>query len=349
MKPMLAPALAISFAALTGCTVHNHYYGAAEPTAPDTFTTPTHLPGQTILTDQLAGVHTAIEVTATNLANTDTMGYKARRVTFVEGQAQPHITIDWTIGSPEITDRPLDLFIEGDGFFQVEIPHDIGGGVAYTRTGNFFVNRDGDIVLGHADGPRLSDGINISGDVMGITVSAGGEVDVIHPDNSISSVGTITLHTFVCPDGLEPIGNGLYVETDGSGPSTQDAPGQGRCGRLAQGMLENSNVRPIMEMIELKKLGRWADAIAEAAGLSAYQRLAFQNPYSTDQSVDKTINTQAYIPSQDNFEELIRQQARHDTDAPSLHSGLEVRLNPAQTSFSTLLQAEIDTISSHDR
>lgn len=290
MKPLIFPAFAVPAMAiplaLTGCTVHNHYYGEAGPASPGTITAAANPPGQAILADQLAGVHTAIEVTATNLANTNAIGYKARRVTFIEGQPQPNITIDWTPGSPQITDRPLDLYIEGDGFFQVDIEEEHGGGVAYTRRGQFFVNRDGDIVLGHADGPRLSDSITIAGDVMGIDISAGGEVTVVRPDNSSNSVSTIMLHTFYAPDGLEPIGNGLYIETDSSGPATQYEPGQGRSGRLAQGMLENANVRPIMEMMELKKLGRWADAIAEEIGLSQHQRQAL-NASSQDITLEE--------------------------------------------------------------
>ncbi|MEM9420580.1 MAG: flagellar hook basal-body protein [Planctomycetota bacterium] len=353
MKPLrfAVPALAAILvpAALTGCTVHHHYYGNTGPASPGAIAAAADPPGQAILADQLAGVHTAIEVTATNLANTNAIGYKARRVTFVEGQPQPNITIDWSPGSPEITDRPLDLYIEGDGFFQVDIEEEHGGGVAYTRRGQFFVNADGDLVLGNADGPRLADGINIPGDVMSITISAGGKVDVIHPDNSTSSVGMITLHTFVCPDGLEPLGNGLYVETERSGPSTQDAPGQGRCGRLAQGMLENSNVRPIMEMIELKKLGRWADAISEEIGLTAYQRLAFQDPSGTLQTARNATNALDSYPTQADFEKLIQDQAQRDNERSPLQYGLQIQLNPTQPDFDALLQAELDTMSSHDR
>lgn len=268
-------ALALCASALTGCTVHHHhYYAAAEPASPGAVTALADAPGRAALADQLAGVHTAIEVTATNLANANTLGYKARRATFVEGQAQPNITTDWRVGSPQVTERALDVYIEGDGFFQVDIFEEHGGGTGYTRMGHFFVNADGDLVLGNADGPRLSDGIHITGDVISITVSAGGEVMITRPDNSMSSAGQIQLHTFVAPDGLEPIGDGLYIETDCSGPPNQNEPGQGQCGRLAQGMLENSNVNAVTQWVELKKLTRWADAIAEEVGLTEYQHRA---------------------------------------------------------------------------
>ncbi|MFI4859296.1 MAG: flagellar hook-basal body protein [Phycisphaerales bacterium JB063] len=281
MKPLHLPALTISALlptlALTGCTVHNHYYGTAKPAQPS-IAASHETPGQTILADQLAGIHTAIEVASTNLANANTIGYKARRATFIEGHPHPTVTIDWTTGSPQITDRPLDIYIEGNGFFRVEIDEDVGGGVAYTRRGNFFVNRDGEIVLGNANGPRLNDGIHVSGDVVSISVAPDGLVHTTHPDNSVSNIGQIMLYTFVAPDGLESHGNGLFIETDASGPSHRNEPGWGQCGKLAQGMIENSNVNVISTWVELKKLGYWADAIAEEIGLSESQRYTLAAP-----------------------------------------------------------------------
>lgn len=260
-------ALAFCEFALTGCTVHHHYYATAGPATPYTSTAPEECPGRAVLTDQLAGVHTAIEVTATNLANLNTLGYKARRATFIEGRFQPRVSFDWTQGSPQITHRELDVYIEGEGFFKIEIPYEAGGGEAYTRAGQFFINRDRELVVGGAEGPRLAACITVPMDAMGIAISPDGTVTVALADKSILEIGQIQIYRFMAPDALEPIGEGLYAETVGSGPPCGSRPGRGSMGALAQGMIESSNVYLIMEIVELKKLRRWADAIADELDL----------------------------------------------------------------------------------
>lgn len=226
---------------------------------------------------------TEIDVISNNLANVNTTGFKASRVNFedllYQQQRQPGVEngenstppaglqvglgtrisntqFDFRTGSAIITDRPLDVQIEGDGFFKVDILEEFGGGTGYTRAGNFFINKDGDMVLGNTDGPRLADGINISGDVKGISISASGEVSVINPDNSVSSVGTIELHKFVNASGLQSIGGNIYVETEISGPATGGAAGTQGFGKLAQGQLESSNVNPVTELVALIKTQR---------------------------------------------------------------------------------------------
>ncbi|MFI4860633.1 MAG: flagellar basal-body rod protein FlgG [Phycisphaerales bacterium JB063] len=226
---------------------------------------------------------TEIDVISNNLANVNTTGFKASRVNFedliYQQKRQPGVEngdnytppaglqvgmgtrisntqFDFRTGSPVITERPLDVFIEGDGFFEVEILEEYGGGTGYTRAGNFFVNSEGDLVLGNSDGPRVAGGINISGDVQSIEISPSGEVVIHRPDNSTSNAGTLQLHKFVNASGLQSIGGNIYVETEISGPPTAGEPGQQGFGKLGQGMLESSNVNPVTELVSLIKTQR---------------------------------------------------------------------------------------------
>lgn len=243
---------------LTGCTVHNHYYGSGTGTPQ---TNKLDLPSHEALAEKLKGIHAGMEVIANNLMNVDTLAYKAKRVTFQEGSTMPSITTDWTSGAAVQTPHDLSLFIAGEGFFKVDVEQDKGGGVAYTRGGDFFINRDGEVVLGSADGVRLADGITVPDDAVSLSVSTDGIITAVLPDNSESDIGQIELCAFISPQGLEQGGAGLYFETETSGPAILGTPGEGVFGTLVQGMLETSNVDLVSEMIELTKLTRWSNAI----------------------------------------------------------------------------------------
>ena len=161
------------------------------------------------------------------------------------------------------TNRELDWLINGEGFFQVEILEEFGGGVAYTRVGHFFLNRDGEIVLYSHDGPRIADGITIPDEAISLMVAPDGTVSIVLPDNSMSDIGQIELHRFVSKENLQPIGQGLYVQTEASGPPISGSPGEGAMGTIKQNMLEGSNVSLVQEYVELTKLVRWGEMIAK--------------------------------------------------------------------------------------
>ncbi len=232
----------------------------------------------------LNALSTQIDVIAHNLANVNTDGFKASRANFedllYQEKAQPgvenaqgdmrptgiHIGLgvrvtgtdhDFTQGSAKVTDRPLDVMIDGQGFFGVRIPDDLGrNGMGYTRSGNFFVNRDGDVVLGNSDGPLLQPAISIPDDTLNVTISNDGRVFVTQPGGTQTEVGQITLYNFVNPRGLSPIGGNLYVETDASGDPVESEPIENGVGRVLQGHLEASNVNPVTELVELIKAQR---------------------------------------------------------------------------------------------
>ena len=147
--------------------------------------------------------------------------------------------------------------IEGRGFFRVTTVEEQGGGIAYTRAGNFFRNRDGELVIGNSDGPRLEPPITIDGDVQSISVAPDGTVSVLadgqtQPQNA----GQILITSFVNPGGLEPVGGNLYIETAASGPPAEGVPGEGNLGTLLQGFVESSNVDPVRELVDLIKAQR---------------------------------------------------------------------------------------------
>jgi len=233
----------------------------------------------------MTALSTELDVISNNLANVNTTGFKASRVNFedlvYQQKRQPGLEsgpeqtppaglqvglgtrisntqYDFSLGNAMPTNNPTDLFVDGDGFFQVNILNEAGGGIGYTRAGNFFVNSEGDLVLGNSDGPRLTDGISIPAEVQPnqLSVSPDGVVNATMPDGSIQELGQLNLHTFVNKAGLKSIGGNIYVETEISGPAISGTPGEGVLGTIIQGHLESSNVSPVNELVSLIKTQR---------------------------------------------------------------------------------------------
>lgn len=232
----------------------------------------------------LSALSTQIDIIANNLANSNTTGFKSFRANLEDllyqekqqpgvenaaGDSTPaglyvglgtrisNTQIDPTTGSPINTGRELDVMIDGQGFFQVDIQQELGDGIGYTRAGNFFLNRDGDLVLGNSDGPRLVPNINIPDDALKVEISRDGTVNVFLPNQvEPSNVGQIELATFVNKAGLKPIGGNIFVETAASGPPNAAAAGEGNNGIILQNFLESSNVDPVRELVELIKTQR---------------------------------------------------------------------------------------------
>lgn len=142
----------------------------------------------------------------------------------------------------------FDLAIEGAGFFQIATPD---GDTAYTRTGEFKVDRDGRIVT--SDGYVVQPEITIPQDALTITISADGIVSVVQPGSSTpTEVGNLELARFVNAPGLNPIGRNLYLLTNASGDAITGIPGgSDGHGTIAQGFLEMSNVSVVEEMVNM--------------------------------------------------------------------------------------------------
>lgn len=232
----------------------------------------------------LSALSTSLDVIANNLANANTTGFKSSRVNFEDliyqekqqpgvenanGDQRPaglyvglgvkvsNTQFNFEQGPPIPTDGDLDIYIEGEGFFQVDILEEQGTGIGYTRSGNFFRNSEGNVVLGNSDGPLLQPPINIPEDATQISISSDGTVSVfLAGAPEPQEIGQIELANFVNAAGLKPLGGNIFVETAASGPPIAGTPGEGNFGTIMQGYLEGSNVDPVKELVSLIKTQR---------------------------------------------------------------------------------------------
>jgi flagellar basal-body rod protein FlgG len=215
-----------------------------------------------------------IDVIANNLANVNTSGFKKSRAEFQDllyesmrpagaassadttiptgiqlghGTRASAVQKIFTQGDFENTQNELDWAIEGDGFFQIELPN---GDTSYSRCGEFKLDADGRIV--NADGFPLVPQLTIPSDTISITVGMDGTVSVIQAgDSTPSEIGTLQLARFVNAAGLRSLGKNLFVPTEGSGDEIIGTPGEDGLGSIAQGFLEMSNVSVVDEMVSM--------------------------------------------------------------------------------------------------
>lgn len=234
----------------------------------------------------LRALSTKIDVTANNLANVETTAFKASRVNFEDlmyvtikqpgaqnaagdvapsgifvglGVKMSNTQLNTEQGSLENTGRQLDVAISGPGFLQVRLPDTLAEGQGFTRNGNFFLNRDGDLVVGMGDGYRIEPPINIPPGVpeKDITISSDGTVSYIEPGTTTSTeAGRLRMYLFPNPQGLSLLGGSIYVKTDASGEAIEANPGEDGAGTTQSTFLEGSNVDPVKELISLIKTQR---------------------------------------------------------------------------------------------
>jgi flagellar basal-body rod protein FlgG len=216
-----------------------------------------------------------VENIAHNLANANTVAFKHRRPQFqdllYQNLVQPGAAagaqttvpsglqlglgtkpvaneIIFSQGNFQATNNPLDLVIQGRGFFQVRRP---SGDLAYTRAGNFHLDRDGIIVT--PDGDPLEPQITLPPEAQSVTIAQDGVVSFTLPgQTAVQQAGQIQLANFTNPAGLNSLGKNLFTPTDASGEPTIGLPGgQEGLGTLQQGYLEASNVSVVEEFINL--------------------------------------------------------------------------------------------------
>jgi flagellar basal-body rod protein FlgG len=145
------------------------------------------------------------------------------------------------------TKNPLDLAIEGGGFFRIQRAN---GDMAYTRDGSFRLDATGRVVT--QLGEVVEPGITIPPDATNITVNSDGTVQAKLPNRTdMSTIANIQIATFANPGGLEAIGNNLFLATASSGDPIVVKPGDQGTGSLSQGNLEGSNVSAVEEMINM--------------------------------------------------------------------------------------------------
>ena len=212
---------------------------------------------------------------ANNLANSSTAGFRRRRLQIQDllyqnmvmpGSAatqQTTIAAGLQIGlgtrsaASEIiqmqgdhsaTGNPLDLAIQGPGFFQVRLP---SGETAYTRSGAFHMDPQGNMVT--AEGDPLEPSITIPPGVSSVTIGVDGTVSVTQPgQQAAQQVGSIQLALFPNPGGLNSIGKNLFLATTASGDPITGTPGGSEgLGAIEQGALEQANVNVVEEFIQM--------------------------------------------------------------------------------------------------
>ena len=217
---------------------------------------------------------TNMDVIANNIANVNTTGFKKGRAEFEDliyhnlkdpGQASglqsvtptgvqtglgvrtSDVQKDFSLGSVAITKNPLDMHIEGGGFFQVRTPD---GEIAYTRDGAFKKDASGKIV--DKNGNSLVPDITIPENAISVEIKPAGEVAVIlESDGAPQVLGQIDLAQFINPAGLKNTGKNLYLPTAASGQPNTNRPGTAGTGFISQGELETSNVNIVDEMVNM--------------------------------------------------------------------------------------------------
>ena len=215
-----------------------------------------------------------IDVISNNLANVNTGGFKKSRIDFQDllyqtiraagtteaqgamvptgiqvglGTRPAAVQKMFSQGDFKQTDNPLDLVIEGDGFFQVLMPN---GETAYTRDGAFKLDAQGRIVT--SDGFAMDPEIAIPAEAKSISVGSDGTVSVTLPGQATpQEVGTIQLAKFLNPAGLTNLGRNLFGVSAASGDAVVDTPGMNGLGSLADGLIEMSNVKVVEEMVNM--------------------------------------------------------------------------------------------------
>ncbi len=222
----------------------------------------------------LSAQDTNLRIIANNLANVSTTGFKRDQGVFQDllyqirrqpGAASSQDTElpsglqlgtgvrtagtqkQFTQGSLEITDNPLDMAIDGRGFFEIQLPD---GSTGYTRNGQFHLTSEGQVV--DVDGNPLQPAITLPNQTRIVTVGVDGTVSAVTAGNSTpTQIGNITLTDFVNPAGLEAIGDNLFLETGSSGTPQTGTPGQNGVGQIRQNAVENSNVNVVEELVDM--------------------------------------------------------------------------------------------------
>jgi flagellar basal-body rod protein FlgG len=213
-----------------------------------------------------------MDVIAHNLANANTTGYKRSRANFEDlmyqtitppgsktstdatvlagiqvgmGAKTTSVQKIYSQGNFSQTGNPLDIAIEGKGFFKVLR----GTEEAYTRAGAFKLDQDGFVC--DAEGNKLQPEISIPATAASVTIDSGGAVTAVDPSGKVLATQNITLYDFANPTGLVNVGKNYVLPSEASGDAESGEPGSENYGTLLQGFLENSNISVVEEMVNM--------------------------------------------------------------------------------------------------
>lgn len=211
---------------------------------------------------------------ANNLANAGTTGFKSSRAIFADllyqnvrqvgaqssqdtqlpsglmvGTGVRTVATEklFTQGNIQATGNPLDMAIQGRGFFQVLLPD---GSEAYTRDGTFQMSDQGQLVT--AAGYQVQPSITIPENAESVTIGGDGTVSVRLPASTgVTQIGAVQLADFVNPAGLQPIGDNLFLQSSASGSPQAGSPGLNGLGSVLQSHIESSNVNVVEELVNM--------------------------------------------------------------------------------------------------
>lgn len=217
---------------------------------------------------------TRLGVISNNLANVNTTGFKRDTAVFedliyqtlrqVGSQTSENTTLPsgmalgtgvrvvateklHTQGNLSQTGNPLDVAVQGRGFFQILRPD---GSLGYSRDGAFQIDANGQMVT--ANGYQLQPAITIPSNAQSVTIAEDGAVSVLAGNAATpTTVGSIQTVDFINPTGLQAIGGNLFLESAASGSPQTGTPGLNGLGRLASGALESSNVNVVEELVNM--------------------------------------------------------------------------------------------------
>jgi len=215
-----------------------------------------------------------VDVISNNISNVNTTGFKRGRANFQDlmyqqvkapgseassagtklptgiqiglGVKTASVSSIFSEGSFQQTNNPLDMTIQGRGFFQIQLPN---GDTGYTRDGKFSVDANGQLVTQNGD--QVQPGITIPTDAQAVEVAADGTVSAVQAGGILAVLGQIQIADFVNPSGLTHMGSNLFQVSDASGQAVIGNPSENGLGSIGQGMLEMSNVNMVEEMVNL--------------------------------------------------------------------------------------------------
>ena len=220
----------------------------------------------------MIAMQTQIDTLSNNLANVSTTGFKKSRAEFEDlmyqtlkiagtenaggtrtpvgmqiGMGVRPVSVHkfFTQGDYQNTSNPLDMAIEGEGFFQIMV----NGEEVYTRDGSFELDDQGRVVT--AGGHALQPEFTVPPETASVSISETGTISALDRDGAVLAEADIDLYRFQNPAGLIAVGRNFYRESDASGAAVAGTPGDENFGTIAQGFLEGSNVEMVDEMVGL--------------------------------------------------------------------------------------------------
>ncbi len=239
----------------------------------------------------MAAQESNVNTISNNIANVNTTGFKKARTEFddllyetvQEAGAKSSGNTEYNVGhqvgsgakvsatrkihsqgSPQMTNNPYDMMVNGEGFFGIVGPN---GDMKYTRDGSFNVDAQGNLVS--RAGHRVFPGIVVPPNIMRISVAENGSVEAFTRESvEPINLGQIPVFTFVNPTGLRSEGGNLLGATTGSGQAIQNAPGENGSGIVMQGAIETSNVNVMNEMTDLIKAQRAYEMNSKVMGVA---------------------------------------------------------------------------------